>query len=180
MDSPLDNALIFLGNPDANSQFVWTATHDDPNNNTKGMLMVKGGAFNNYYAYVPISQTTMSPPPSCLDKVNRPGDHIQHLILCLKPNYGVYEPNNYEFYGGDTTDFQLTNTQQDVYQMYGVNGVAPKGVPLQIESLCSGEPSMYLPGFTSVRDNWKFRMPLYLVVEVQGTDGAFYPIDMIA
>ena len=172
MDAPYDKSFVFLGDPDANSQFVWQPTYDDPNNNTKGMLMVKGGAFDNYYAYVPISQTTMSTLPGCLDKVNRPGDHRQHLIMCLKPN-------NYGFYGGDTSDFQLTSTGRGAYQMSGVNGVASKGVPLQIESLCSGSPSMYLPGFTRFQDD-AFREPLYLNIEVQETDGAFYPIDMIA
>jgi len=173
MDAPLDKTFIFSGNPDANSQFVWTATYDDPTNNTKGMLMVKGGTFNNYYAYVPISQTTMSPPPRCLDKVNRPGDPRQHLIMCLKSN-------NYGFYGGDTSDFQITSIGRGYYNMFGVNGIASNGVELQIESLCGGAPSMYLPGFTHFQDNTTFRWELGLSIEVQGTDGAFYPIDMIA
>ena len=91
--------------------------------------------------------------------------------MCLKPN-------NHRN-GDDTTDFQLTSAGRGAYQMSGANGVASKGVPLQIESLCSGSPSMYLPGFTRFQDD-AFREPLYLNIEVQETDGAFYPIDMIA
>ena len=169
MDAPYDKSFVFLGDPDANSQFVWQPTYDDPNNNTKGMLMVKGGAFDSYYAYVPDTSTLSS-----LDKgwMWLRVSWGPHLTMCLKPN-------NHRN-GDDTTDFQLTSAGRGAYQMSGANGVASKGVPLQIESLRHGNPSTYLLGFTHFLQYGAYREPFYLNIEVQGTDGAFYPIDMIA
>ena len=163
MDAPWIFKYAFSFSPDeTGSELVWSQADSDPSNQSKEFKgMIGSNIFGrSLYAYVSKGQDNVDPCGSLGGKVN---DYTQKA-MCLNDK-SVFDIGS----TADTTEFIFKNVNG--VKLFASDGFVA-GKALSITKICNGYQE--LAGFF----NSNYSDPLSLLIEVKGTDGKFYPVDL--